>query len=208
MLPPTATSEPPGTKAGDPAAGYVERIACGPNDAIDASTGAVQAGSRSYGAAKARAASSCVLNGITSQLALGRCGAEEAFGKVVDYGLKAADQSKPLAVKFLFRKNASRFDRYDREYAMWLKQVAQRTAKAGGCLEIVGHTSPTGPAALNDRLSHLRAEHVRDRLQEQARGLHQRLITTGVGSRQTVVGTGKDDQRCALTAGSSSRRSR
>ena len=81
---------------------------------------------------------------------------------------------------------------------MWLKQVAQRTAKASGCLEIVGHTSPTGPAALNDRLSHLRAEHVRDRLQEQAKGLHQRLITTGVGSRQTIVGTGKDDASDAV----------
>jgi outer membrane protein OmpA-like peptidoglycan-associated protein len=146
-----------------------------------------------------------VLNGIylsTGGSAAMR--AEDAFGKVVDYGLKSADQSKPLAVKFLFRKNASRFDRYDREYAMWLKQVAQRTAKTSGCLEIVGHTSPTGPAALNDRLSHLRAEHVRDRLQEQARGLHQRLITTGVGSRQTVVGTARR-RRDAVDRESSSR---
>jgi outer membrane protein OmpA-like peptidoglycan-associated protein len=81
---------------------------------------------------------------------------------------------------------------------MWLKELGQRTAKASACLEIVGHTSPTGPAALNDRLSHLRAEYVKDRLVEQAKGLHQRLITTGAGSRQNIVGTGRDDDSDAL----------
>ena len=39
---------------------------------------------------------------------------------------------------------------------------------------------------------------MRDGLQEQAKGLHQRLITTGVGPRQTVVGTGKDDASDAV----------
>ena len=195
-----------GTKAGDPLQpAYVERIASAAiiNDAIDAYSGRKykQALDLYESAAKAEGGEQLrVLNGIyLSNWRLGRyAAAEDAFGKVVDYGLRSADQNKPLAVKFLFRKNASRFDRWDREYAMWLKQVAQRTAKASGCLEIVGHTSPTGPAALNDRLSHLRAEHVRDRLQEQAKGLHQRLITTGIGSRQTIVGTGKDDASDAV----------
>lgn len=195
-----------GTKAGDPLQqAYADRIASAAviNDAIDAYNGRryKQALDLYENAAKADGGEQLrVLNGIyLSNWRLGRyAAAEEAFGKVVDYGLKGADAKQPLAVKFLFRKNASRFDRYDREYAMWIKQVAQRTAKASGCLEIVGHTSPTGPAALNDRLSHLRAEHVRERLQEQAKGLHQRLITTGVGSRQTIVGTGKDDPSDAV----------
>lgn len=190
-----------GTKAGDPLQpAYTERIAAAAllNDAIDAynARNYRQALSFYESAAKAEGGDQLrVLNGIyLSNWRLGRyAAAEDAFAKVVDFGLKAADDKQPLAVKFLFRKNASRFDRYDREYAMWIKQVAQRTAKASGCLEIVGHTSPTGPAALNDRLSALRAEYVRDRLAEQARGLHQRLIATGVGSRQPIVGTGKDD---------------
>ena len=195
-----------GTKAGDPLQpAYVERIASAAiiNDAIDAYNGRryKQALDLYESAAKADGGEQLrVLNGIyLTNWRLGRyAAAEDAFGKVVDYGLKSADANKPLAVKFLFRKNASRFDRWDREYAMWVKQVAQRTAKASGCLEIVGHTSPSGPAALNDKLSHLRAEHVRDRLQEQAKGLHQRLITTGVGPRQTIVGTGKDDASDAV----------
>jgi outer membrane protein OmpA-like peptidoglycan-associated protein len=190
-----------GTKAGDPLQpAYTERIASAAllNDAIDAynARNYRQALSFYESAAKAEGGDQLrVLNGIyLSNWRLGRyAAAQDAFGKVVDFGLKAADDKQPLAVKFLFRKNASRFDRYDREYAMWIKQVAQRTAKASSCLEIVGHTSSTGPAALNDRLSALRAEYVRDRLAEQARGLHQRLITTGVGSRQLIVGTGKDD---------------
>ncbi len=142
-----------GTKAGDPLQpAYVERIASAAilNDAIDAYNGRKykQALELYESAAKAEGGEQLrVLNGIyLSNWRLGRyAAAEDAFGKVVDYGLKSADQSKPIAVKFLFRKNASRFDRYDREYAMWLKQVAQRTAKAGGCLEIVGHTESHRP---------------------------------------------------------------
>jgi outer membrane protein OmpA-like peptidoglycan-associated protein len=195
-----------GTKAGDPLQpAYVERIEAAAllNDAIDAYNARKyrQALELYESAAKASGGDQLrVLNGIyLSNWRLGRYGAaEEAFGKVVDHGLAAADDGRPLAVKFLFRKNASRFDRYDREYAMWIRQVARRTAKAGGCLEIVGHTSPTGPPALNDRLSALRAEHVRDRLVEQGRGLHQRLITTGAGSRQLIVGTGRDDASDAV----------
>jgi outer membrane protein OmpA-like peptidoglycan-associated protein len=141
-----------------------------------------------------------VLNGIyLTNWHLNRyASAEEAFAKVVDYGLKIADPKQPLAIKFLFRKNASRFDRQDTEYAMWLRQVAQRTAKATACLEIVGHTSPTGPTTLNDRLSEMRAEYVRDRLVQQSKGLDQRLITRGAGSRELIVGTGRDDASDAL----------
>jgi outer membrane protein OmpA-like peptidoglycan-associated protein len=140
-----------------------------------------------------------VLNGIylaNSKLNR-RDAAAEAFGKAVDYGLKG----DRLAVKFLFRPGSTQFVADRREsgpYAVWLKQVAQRTAKASACLEIVGHTSPTGPAALNDRLSILRAEYVKDRLQDGAKGLHQRLIATGVGSRELIVGTGRDDPSDAL----------
>ena len=81
---------------------------------------------------------------------------------------------------------------------MWLRQIAQRAAKASACLEIVGHTSPTGPVKLNDRLSEMRAEYVRDRLVQQAKSLDQRLITRGAGSRELIVGTGKDDASDAL----------
>lgn len=194
-----------GTKAGDPIQqAYIDRIVVAAlvSDAIDAYNGRkykdalelYQRAAKTEGGDQLR-----VLNGV--YLANWRlkksAAAEEAFGNIVDYGLKT-DTDHKLAAKFLFNKNSSRFDRRDAEYPMWVKQIAQRTAKANGCLEITGHTSPTGPAALNDRLSQLRAEYVRDRVVEQAKGLHQRIITNGVGSRQLLVGTGKDDTSDAL----------
>jgi outer membrane protein OmpA-like peptidoglycan-associated protein len=195
-----------GTKAGDPLQqAYVDRIAASAivNDAIDAYNGRKYKESLALyeNAAKMIGGDQLrVLNGIyLANWRLNRhASAEEAFGKVVDYGLKIADPKQSLAIKFLFRKNASRFDRQDSEYAMWLKQIAQHTAKASACLEIVGHTSPTGPAKLNDRLSEMRAEYVKDRLVQQAKGLNQRLVTSGAGSRELIVGTGKDDASDAL----------
>jgi outer membrane protein OmpA-like peptidoglycan-associated protein len=194
-----------GTKAGDPIQqAYIDRIVVAAlvSDAIEAYSGRkykdalelYQRAAKTEGGEQLR-----VLNGIylANWRLNKRAAAEEAFGNIVNYGLKT-DADHRLAVKFLFAKNSSRFDRREAEYPMWVRQVAQRTAKASGCLEITGHTSPTGPAELNDRLSHLRAEYVRDRLVEQAKGLHQRLITNGVGSRQVLVGTGKDDASDAL----------
>jgi hypothetical protein len=139
-----------------------------------------------------------VLNGI--YLALyelrRRDDAGEAFGKVVDYGLKA----DRLAVKFLFRPGTTEFvrERSGAPYETWLEKIAQRTTAKKACLEIVGHTSATGLAAVNDRLSALRAGYVKDRLEADASNLRGRLIATGRGSREMIVGTGKDDSSDAV----------
>jgi outer membrane protein OmpA-like peptidoglycan-associated protein len=123
--------------------------------------------------------------------------AMEAFGKVVDYGLKG----DRLAVKFLFKPGSTQFynDRKVRApYNAWLEKIAQRTAAKEGCLEVIGHTSATGLAALNDRLSALRADYLKDRLEGEEKGLHGRLISSGKGSREMIVGTGRDDASDAL----------
>jgi OOP family OmpA-OmpF porin len=53
-------------------------------------------------------------------------------------------------------------------------------------IKITGHTDPTGPAALNTRLSRQRAEAVKRYLV--ARGVEpDRIVTEGVGSSQPVV---------------------
>jgi outer membrane protein OmpA-like peptidoglycan-associated protein len=141
-----------------------------------------------------------VFNGIyLANLKLNRLNdAAQAFGKVVDYGLA----NERLGVKFLFRKNSTQYQseaRSNTPYDMWLKKIAERSkATPGTCLEIVGHTSPTGPAALNDRLSLRRAEYIRNRLSTQAGVLAERMIATGVGSRENLIGTGKDDASDAL----------
>lgn len=123
--------------------------------------------------------------------------AMEAFGKVVDYGLK----SDKLAVKFLFKPGSTQFtnDRSVRApYDAWVEKLAERTAARQGCLEIIGHTSATGLPAINDRLSGLRADYIKDRLEDEQKSLRGRLIATGKGSREMIVGTGKDDASDAL----------
>ncbi len=135
-----------GTKPGDPLRqAYADHIVVAAivNDAIEAynrhryrdALELYQKAAKAEGGEQLR-----VLNGIyLSNWRLHRyAAAEEAFGKVVDYGLKMADPKQPLAVRFLFRKNASRFDPTDREYPMWIRQIARRTAKASACLEVVG----------------------------------------------------------------------
>jgi hypothetical protein len=123
--------------------------------------------------------------------------ATEAFGKLVDYGLK----SNKVAVNFLFTPNSTIFyapKGVVAPYPMWLKAIGQRGTAANACLEIVGHTSRTGPPAINDRLSVLRAQYVRDRLIEGAPGLAKRTIATGVGSREVIVGTDTDGPHNAI----------
>jgi outer membrane protein OmpA-like peptidoglycan-associated protein len=140
-----------------------------------------------------------VLNGIyLTNYKLHRTkAAMDAFGKVVDYGLK----SDKLAIKFLFKPGSTQFvnDRSIRApYDAWLEKIAERTAAKQGCLEVVGHTSATGLPAINDRLSGLRADYIKDRLEDEQRSLRGRLISTGKGSREMIVGTGKDDASDAL----------
>ena len=123
--------------------------------------------------------------------------AEAAFAKVVDYGLA----HQRLAIKFLFRPGSTAFmanPALSGAYPVWLKTIARRTGDSGKCLEITGHTSPTGPEPLNERLSLLRAEAIKSRLTQAAPGLDRRMIANGVGSRQTMVGNGRDDASDAL----------
>jgi len=44
----------------------------------------------------------------------------------------------------------------------------------------------------------LRADYIKDRLEEENRSLRGRLIATGKGSREMIVGTGRDDPSDAL----------
>ena len=140
-----------------------------------------------------------VLNGIyLANYKLHRTrAAMDAFGKVVDYGLNG----DKLAVKFLFKPGSTQFisDRTIRSpYDAWIEKIAQRTAAKQGCLEVIGHTSATGLPAINDRLSGLRADYIKDRLEDEQHALRGRLISTGKGSREMIVGTGRDDASDAL----------
>jgi len=140
-----------------------------------------------------------VYNGVyLANYKLGRSDhAVEAYHNLVAYGLR----KNRLAVKFLFEPNASRFlpgTPMSGQYGLWLQQIARQAAASPMCLEVAGHTSPTGSSALNERLSFLRADYVMSRLETDAPALRARMIANGVGSRENLVGTGKDDASDAL----------
>ncbi len=135
-----------------------------------------------------------VYNGIYLSLTkLGRSTqAAAAFGELVDYGLR----TKRLAVKILFRPGSVRFAgeaTFSATYDSWLAQIATQAVSTKTCLQVVGHTSPSGPAAMNDSLSLLRAEYVQSRLEGDEPSLKKRTVAFGVGSRENLIGTGRDD---------------
>jgi outer membrane protein OmpA-like peptidoglycan-associated protein len=122
--------------------------------------------------------------------------AREAFGRIVDFGLEA----QRLSVKFLFTPNSARFGS-DREvdYTSWVREIGLRTVKTDKCLEVVGHTSATGSADVNNRLSLQRAEYVKGRLRRATLGANATtFVAKGAGSTELIVGTGRDDASDAL----------
>lgn len=140
-----------------------------------------------------------VLNGIyLSDWKLGKqAEAEEAFGKVVAFGIA----NNNLGVKFLFNPGTTEFwsdPKVSGPYALWLRQIARQTAASKACMNIVGHTSHTGSEPANDRLSQQRAAYIKQRLEAEAPELASRTKATGVGFHENIVGTGTDDARDAL----------
>jgi hypothetical protein len=123
--------------------------------------------------------------------------AADAFGSLVDFSFK----TNKLAARFLFKPGSTQFlddHLITGHYVMWLKQIAARTYQSNACLEIVGHTSPTGPLQLNERLSLLRAQSIKRALEQNEPRLGGKLVAAGVGPRENLIGTGKDDASDAL----------
>ncbi len=126
-----------------------------------------------------------------------RKAAAESFGRLVDQGL----DTKRLGTKFLFRPGTAALWTDPKAansagasaYPMWLQEIAQRGARRSSCLELVGHTSASGPEPVNERLSLLRAEALKKEITRRAPTLDKRMIASGAGSRQTMIGTGRDD---------------
>ena len=135
-----------------------------------------------------------VWNGIyLANLALDRQqDAEDAFGRMVDLALTRGF----LAVKFVFRPDSVEFwsdKAVSGQYPVWLRQIAQRSSVRPTCLLLIGHTSSSGTPAVNDALSERRAQYVRSQLVQRAPALRERTETQGVGAREPIVGTGKDN---------------
>ncbi|WP_158043686.1 OmpA family protein [Skermanella pratensis] len=124
---------------------------------------------------------------------LGREGdAEGAFSQLVDFGLR----HDRMALMMLFRPASTAYwpdPQVSGPYGMWLRQIARRVGPSGKCVELVGHTSPTGPIALNDQLSLARAEKVWVDIARESAAGGERITTRGLGSSEPIVGSGRDD---------------
>ncbi len=194
-----------GTKLGDPIdPAYAERL----NVAALVNDGILEYEAQRYREALAFYRTARVMPGgdqhrvrIGAYLASSKLGrkddAVEAFGDLVDSGLTG----NQLMVKLLFQPGSTQFianQQVTEPYPMWLSQIATRARQKGACLEIVGHTSRTGLPQINERLSVLRAQYVMDLLQAGAPDSRGRMIATGRGYNENLIGTGKDDASDAL----------
>ncbi len=128
-----------------------------------------------------------------SNMKLGRTAeAEEAFGRIVALGIAYNE----LGVKFLFNPGSVEFwadPKISGSYGMWLRQIAREAVSSKSCMAILGHTSHSGPAPINDALSLKRAAYVRQRLAQEAPELAARTRAEGMGFRQNIVGSGTDN---------------
>ena len=139
------------------------------------------------------------LNGVyLASWKLGRTAdAEQAFGRVVAYGLS----QRNLGVKFLFNPGSTEFwsdPKVNGPYGLWLRQIARQASSAKVCMNVVGHTSHTGSEQTNDRLSQARATVIKQKLDAEAADLTARTKASGMGWRENIIGTGTDDVSDAL----------
>ncbi|MDQ6627570.1 MAG: OmpA family protein [Pseudomonadota bacterium] len=128
-----------------------------------------------------------------TNMKLGHVGeAEEAFGRIVALGIAYNE----LGVKFLFAPGSVEFwsdPKISGAYPMWVRQIARTMAASNSCMKVVGHTSHSGPAAINDALSLKRAASIRQRLVAEQPLLAARTVAEGMGFRQNIVGSGTDN---------------
>jgi outer membrane protein OmpA-like peptidoglycan-associated protein len=123
--------------------------------------------------------------------------ADAAFARMIDLALG----SRSMGVKFLFRPGTTEFwpdPQVSRAYGRWLEVIARQSAALKACLDVVGHTSHTGTAEFNERLSLQRAVVIKQRLQSSAAELGARITVSGMGWRENLVGSGTDDARDAV----------
>jgi len=118
--------------------------------------------------------------------------AEAAFGRIVALGIAYNE----LGVKFLFAPGSVDFwadPKISGAYQMWLRQIARGAVAAGSCMKVVGHTSKSGPAAVNDALSLKRAATIKQKLVAEQPVLAGKTTAEGMGFRQNIVGSGTDN---------------
>ena len=130
-----------------------------------------------------------------SNLRLGRKpAAMKSFGELVEMGLAA----EKLAVRFSFKPGATAFSGNEQPYSLWLAEIAKKSLKQPGCIEVAAHMARSASEPLSERLSLQRAEFVRQKLTAIQPAFGKRSSAQGYGSKQNLVGTGQGDESDSL----------
>jgi len=123
--------------------------------------------------------------------------AEEAFAGLTEIGM----QNKNLSVKFLFKVNDTGFSGTSddqKEYSIWLRQIAQRILDSSNCIQIVGHASNSGTAEYNNKLSLRRAQSIQSKLRNETTGITAKTRSIGRGFSENIIGSGANDASDAI----------
>jgi outer membrane protein OmpA-like peptidoglycan-associated protein len=118
--------------------------------------------------------------------------AEQVFGELINVAVASSN----LNLKFLFKVNKKKFiksNELEHEYDIWLRQLGKYFASSDKCVIIEGHTSKTGDAEYNNKLSLQRAKTVRDLLKKYFAKIEQKSKIIGKGFSETIVGSGNDN---------------
>jgi outer membrane protein OmpA-like peptidoglycan-associated protein len=127
---------------------------------------------------------------LASQKLGRRDDATRAFAHLVDFGLA----QKQLGIKFQFRPGSVAFvedPQVSGEYPLWLTVVSQVAERRSDCIEVSGRTSRSGPEPLNEQLSLMRAQYIKQRIDAAGETIGNR--TRAVSGRESLKGLGGDD---------------
>ena len=127
---------------------------------------------------------------LASQKLGRRDDAIRAFAHLVNFGLA----QKQLGIKFQFRPGSASFVedlQVSGEYPVWLSVVSQVAERRSDCIAVSGHAGRTDPGPLNERLSLMRAQYIKQRIDAAGETIGNR--TRAVGNRENPTGPGTDD---------------
>lgn len=124
--------------------------------------------------------------------------ARRAFADLIQSGFK---QSPMLTFKILFAVDSTQFAGghfLSSQYQIWIEELTDYLKHSQRCLLIAGHSSHSGSAAYNLKLSTSRASVIRQLMVSKQGTIKTRTQAEGKGFDENIIGTGTDDLRDAV----------
>ncbi len=124
--------------------------------------------------------------------------ARVAFADLLQYGFT---HNNLLTFKILFAVDSTKFAGghfLSNQYQVWIEEIANHLKYQPRCLLVAGHSSHSGSAAYNLKLSTARAASIRQLMTTKQTIAGTRTEAEGKGFYENIVGTGTDDFRDAV----------